>query len=149
MLLRWAPKTSNFENQWGSCLGTHKKVDLRKLRARTHCPGPRSEAADGAKTYSEGGSPAGGQAYSFTHTSRACWNTRWVGGRLAGSSPGSPFAREHQYLPEGGLYMRLVPRSLQLPPRGHLLITWLWRPGELAFLVTWDCNNQCLPKRSS
>ena len=30
---------------------------------------------------------------------------------------------------------------LQLPPRGHPLISWLWWPGILQTWVPWDCGN--------
>ena len=57
-------------------------------------------------------------------------------------------APEHQYLPEGSFYMQLVSRFLRLPPRGYLLIAWLWRPRELMFLVPWDYNNWYHPERT-
>lgn len=57
-------------------------------------------------------------------------------------------APEHQYLLEGTFYRHMVPYSLQLLPRVHLLTAWLGRPGELIYLVPWDCNNQCHSERS-
>ena len=29
-----------------------------------------------------------------------------------------------------------------------LLVSWLWRPGDLAFLVPWDCNNWYHPGKT-
>lgn len=38
---------------------------------------------------------------------------------------------------------------LVLQPKGFLLISQLWRSGELVFLVTWDHNNWYYPEKSS
>lgn len=46
-----------------------------------------------------------------------------------------------QYLLEGSFYRCLVPQFLQLWPRGHPLVSGLWRPGDMCSWVTWDGNN--------
>ena len=44
--------------------------------------------------------------------------------------------------------MYLVSQSLWLIPRGCFLTAWLWRTGELAFLVLWGFNNHCHQKEA-
>lgn len=124
--------------------------------AEIHTPGPNSEAADQArfnvkeadllilKCWPEE------PVFHLTHTSRSLLNT-FQGWRLVGtiSALSLCHAPEHQSLLVGGFCTFLVCQFLWLLPRECLLIAWLWKPGELAFLAPWDCNNWCLPERSS
>lgn len=152
-LVGQAPKTYNFENEQGSHPTIHKIIAIWEV-VQTHLPQgaaqrqpvtPRLKVKEAhlliLKHQPEG------QACNLPHTSRSLlehslgpgWHHLCTLPLPCSKAPVSP-RRE--------LCKCLVPQLLQLLPRGRLLITWFWRPGGLASLAPWNCNNQCHPERS-
>lgn len=91
-----------------------------------------------------------GQASNLTHTSKSLLkHSRDRGWQVP--SLCCPFAVfQSTSISQKGAFIHIwCPNFCGCFPGGCLLIAWLWRWGELAFLVTLDCNNQYHPERSS